>query len=127
MFRIFQHTIVVTGTLACDVDYRFILPFDAQLIHVSATQSDAHTMQIQVGDSSDPNEYLGLKTLSGSGTVDEYDGDDFMDSSGNTHSCYYPHITHDTTICVNVDYDYNAGEGSQYGDDLTIVLTFSQG
>jgi hypothetical protein len=84
-------------------------------------------MRFQVGDSDDPNEYLGYETLTGSSTVDEYDGDDFMDSDGNTHTKYYPHITKGTTVCVNVDFNYNGGGSATAGTDLSIVLTFAEG
>ena len=127
MQRIFQQNISVNGSLAADVDYRFVLPCDAQLLHVSASQSGTAKMRVQVGDSDDTDEYLTYQTLSGSSAVDEYDGDDFVDSSGNSHNCYYPHISAGTTIVVGVDYNYNGGGEASAGADLAIVLTFAEG
>jgi hypothetical protein len=103
---------------------KWTAPFDCQLIHVSAVGSNDGDATLTVGDSTDADEYLTASVVGDSGTPAEYDGDDFVDSAGVSHSRYYPHITDGTIIAVAVDYDGDSGTAV---DDLTIVLTFTEG
>jgi hypothetical protein len=102
----------------------FTAPSDCTLIHVSACASNDSDATIIVGDSSDDNEYLTASVVGDSGTPAEYDYDDFVDTSGNTHSRYYPRISDGTVVVVTVDYDGASGTAA---DDLTVVLTFAEG
>ena len=58
----------------------------------------------------------------GSRTPAEFDGDDFVDTSGNTHTLYYPRIPAASVVAIAVDYDGSSGTAV---DDLTLVLTFA--
>lgn len=127
MQRKFCHSYHITGQLAANAVISFTVPSDCQLVHVSACQSDADAAGITVGDSADADEYLTVKSVGVSGTPAEWDGDDFVDSSGNTHTKYYPHITDGTIVVVTIDFDYNAGSGSGAASDVTVVLTFLEG
>jgi hypothetical protein len=127
MFNVFTVTFYVPGTAAGDWAASWVAPFDCQLIHVSACCSDANGAGIEVGDDSDADEYLAKFTAGVSGTPVEKDGDDFLDSDGNSHSKYYPHIDDGDVVKVTVDHDYNGGGSSADSDDICVVLTFCQG
>jgi hypothetical protein len=127
MQRKFSHAFHITGELSANAVITFTVPSDCQLVHVSACQSDADAAGITVGDSSDADEYLTVQSVGVSGTPTEFDGDDFVDSSGDSHTRYYPHIVDGTVVVVTIDYDYNAGAGSGAASDVTVVLTFVEG
>ncbi len=124
MQRVFQQAYHIAGTLSADVAIRFTAPFDMQLVHVSAVASNDSDATLTIGDSSDTDEYLQSSTIGDSGTPTEFDGDDFVDSSGDTHSCYYPHIADGTVVVVTLDHDGDSGTAAQ---NVTIVLTFTEG
>jgi hypothetical protein len=127
MQRKFSHAFHITGQLSANAVIYFTVPSDCQLVHVSAVQSDADAASIIIGDSSDDDEYLTVQSIGVSGTPNEFDGDDFVDSAGDSHTRYYPHITDGTVVVVTIDYDYNAGAGSGAASDVTVVLTFVEG
>jgi hypothetical protein len=127
MQRKFVQAFHVPGELSADLDIRWTVPSGCQLVHVSAVQSDADVAGLTIGDSSDADEYLTTQSLGASGTPNEFDGDDFVDSDGNSHDCYYPAIDDGTVMRISVDFDYNGGSGSGAASDVTIVLTFVEG
>ena len=127
MQRKFSLAFHITGELGANAVITWTVPSDCQLVHVSACQSDADAAGITVGDSSDADEYLTVQSVGVSGTPNEFDGDDFVDSSGVSHTRYYPHIADGTVMVVTIDYDYNAGGGSGAASDVTVVLTFLEG
>ena len=77
-----------------------------------------------VGDSSDTDEYLQSTTIGDSNVPAEKDGDDFVDTSGNSHTRYYPRIADGTVVVITLDYD---GDGGTAAADVTLVLTFAEG
>ncbi len=113
-FTITHHT---PGTLAANQSIKFKLPFDAQLISVSAVGSNANDGILDIGNSSDADAYLDGVSIGDSGTPSVFDKDDFV---GTEH----PHIVANTIIAVALDYDGAAGTATQ---DFTIVLVFSEG
>lgn len=113
----------VPGT-GVDMNAYWTAPSDCQLIHVSAVSSASQNGTFQIGDSSDQDEFLTASAIGDSGTPNVFDGDDFVDPSGNTHSRYYPRIAAGTIVRVSVDTD---GGVSGTADDLTIVLTAVEG
>jgi hypothetical protein len=127
MQRIFQIAYHVPGTLTADLSIVWTAPCDCQLLHVSAVVSDANAAGLEIGDSADADEYLTKSDVGVSGTPVEFDGDDFVDSDGNSHNCYYPHITDGTILKITLDYNYNGGGAGAASDDFTIVLTFAEG
>jgi hypothetical protein len=127
MQRKFAHAFHVPGELSANLTITFTVPSGCQLVHVSACQSDADAAGLTIGNSDDADEYLTVQSVGVSGTPNEFDGDDFVDSSGNSHDCYYPAIADGTVVVVGVDYDYNAGAGSGAASDVTLVLTFVEG
>ena len=127
MQRIFQQAYHVTGELGADVAIRFTAPCDCTLLHVSAVVSDANAAGLTIGDSSDADEYLTLSSTGVSGTPVEFDGDDFVDTSGDTHTRFYPRIADGTVVVITVDYNYNGGGAAAACEDLTLVLTLAEG
>jgi hypothetical protein len=124
MQRIFQQAFHVPGTLGANVSIKYTAPCDCTLLHVSAVASNDSDATLTIGDSSDADEYLKSCTIGDSGTPVEKDGDDFVDTSGNTHTLYYPRITDGTVVVIALDYD---GDGGTAAADFTIVLTFAEG
>ena len=127
MNRIFQQSYHIPGALGADVDIKFTMPTDAQLLHVSAVNSTAYAAGITIGNSDDADEYLTKSNVGVSGTPAEFDGDDFVDSDGDSHTLYYPHISDGTVVTIAVDYNYNGGGNANASADVTIVLTFAEG
>ena len=122
--RVFQQSYHVPGTLTANIAIRFTAPFDCTLLHVSAVGSNANNGLLTIGDSSDADEYLTSSSIGDSGTPAEFDGNDFVDTSGNTHSRYYPRIADGTVVAIALDHD---GDGGTATDDFTLVLTFAEG
>ena len=100
------------------------MPFDCQLVHVSAVGSNSNDGLLIIGDSSDDNEYLTSSSIGDSGTPAEFDYDDFVDTSGDTHGRYYPRIADGTIVEVALDHDGDAGTAT---NDFTLVMTFVEG
>ena len=124
MQRKFVQAFHVPGTLTANLDIRWIVPSGCQLVHVSAVASNASSATFTIGDGSDVDEYLTASDVGDSQTPAEYDGDDFVDSDGNSHTRYYPAIADGATVNVAVNYD---GDGGTAAADLTLVLTFVEG
>jgi hypothetical protein len=124
MLRVFQQAYHIPGTLTANITIKFTVPFGVQLIHASAVASNDSDATLILGDSSDTDEYLTASTIGDSGTPKEFDGDDFVDSDGNTHNRYYPHIADGTVVVATLDFD---GDGGTAAADVTLVLTFTEG
>ena len=122
--RVFQQSYHVPGTLSANITITFTAPFDCTLLHVSACGSNANNGLLTVGDSSDADEYLTSSSIGDSGTPAEFDGNDFVGTSGNTHTRYYPRISDGTVVVCTLDYDGASGTAT---DDFTLVLTFAEG
>jgi len=120
----FTVPIHVPGALSANMEMRWTAPHDCTLLHVSAVASNDSDATLQIGDSSDQDEYLTAAVIGDSGTPVEFDGDDFVDTSGNTHTRYYPRIVDGTVVRVSLDYD---GDGGTAAEDVTIVLTLAEG
>jgi hypothetical protein len=120
MLRIFTHTVVVPGTLAADVDFRFTLPCDAQLLHISASNSSANAAGLTVGNSSAAAAYLAKSSIGVSGTPVEFDQGEFVGAQ-------FPRIAKGTIFVAAVDYDYNGGGSGAASANLSLVFTFSEG
>lgn len=120
MERIFTHTYHIPGTLGADLNIRFILPCDAQLLHVSATGSNTAAAGLSLGNSTDGSAYMAKKSVGVSGTPAAFDRDDFVNNQ-------FPHIFQGTIFVATLDHDYNGGGSSSASADITLVLTFSEG
>lgn len=127
MQRKFQVAFHVTGTLGADLNIRWIVPCGCTLVHVSAVNSTAYAAGLEIGDGSDQDEHLTKSDIGVSNTPAEFDGNDFVDSSGDTHNRYYPHMDDGDTVQLTLDYNYNGGGSANASADVTIVLTFQEG
>ena len=114
----------IPGTLSADINIRWTVPSPCQLVHVSAVASNDSAALLTIGDSADTDEYITSSEIGDSNVPAEFDGDDFVDSDGNAHTRYYPHITDGTIVVIALDYDGDSGVAA---DDFTIVLTFLEG
>jgi hypothetical protein len=122
--RVFTIAFHVPGTLGANLSIKWTAPFDCTLLHVSAVASNDSDATLKIGDSSDDDEYLTSCTIGDSGTPVEKDGNDFVDTSGNTHALYYPRIVKGTIVAIALDYDGSSGTAAA---DFTIVLTLAEG
>jgi hypothetical protein len=120
MERIFTHTYHIPGTLGADLNIRFKLPCDAQLLHVSATGSNTAAAGLSLGNSSDGVAYLTKKAVGVSSVPVSFDQDDFVGGQ-------FPHMAQGTVFVAALDYDYNNGGSSSASADITLVITFSEG
>jgi hypothetical protein len=112
------YTYHTAGTLAANHVFCFTLPFDAQLVHVSAVGSNSNNGILDVGNSSDAEAYVKDKDIGDSytpGCVD--DPSEFVGSNN-------PHIAAGTIIKATLD---NDGAGGTAAADFTLVLTFTEG
>lgn len=124
MNRIFQQLIHVAGTLSADLNIRYTAPCDCTLQHVSAVASNDSDALLTIGDSADADEYVTSAVIGDSNTPVEFDGDDFVDTSGDTHTRYYPRIVDGTVVVIALDHD---GDGGAAAQNVTILLTFAEG
>ncbi|NMC12666.1 MAG: hypothetical protein GYA34_07255 [Chloroflexi bacterium] len=120
MERIFTHTYHIPGTLAADLNIRFKLPCDAQLLHVSAVSSNTAAAGLTLGNSTEAAAYLAKKAAGVSGMPTVFDRDDFTGGQ-------YPHIAQGTVFAAALDYDYNGGGSASASTDLSLVFTFTEG
>jgi hypothetical protein len=107
----------VPGTLAANLDIRFSLPFDVQLIAVSAVGSNANNGILDVGPSTDTDGYLDGVDIGDSQAPTVFEKANFVNAE-----C--PHIAADTIIVVSLDYD---GAGGTATHDFTVLLVFTEG
>lgn len=121
---IFQQCFHIPGTLSANIAIRYTAACNCTLLHVAAVASNDSDATLKIGDSSDDDEYLTECTIGDSGTPVEKDGDDFVDTSGNTHNRYYPRIADGTVVVITLDYD---GDGGTAAQNVTIVLTLAEG
>jgi len=121
MENVFTIMCYVQGTLAANHTFRWTAPFDCTLLHVSANNSTANAGTLIVGDTDDTDEYLTSSAFGVSDVPAEYDGDDFVDTAGNTHTRYYPRIADGTVVVVTT-----TDHGSHMAA-AAVVLTFAKG
>lgn len=114
MQRVFQQTYHIPGALSANIGIRFKAPFDMQLIHVSASQSDTDTAVLDIGPSTDTDGYLDGVSFGVSGTPAEFDRDDFVNDQ-------YPHISKGTIVVITIT------DHGSHSNDPTVVLTFTEG
>ena len=114
MQRMFQQVINLGPALAANHTASFILPFNAQLVHVSAGNSSANAGKIDIGSSADADLYLDDKTFGVSGTPAEFELADFVGAA-------YPHVAEGTVIKVTIT------DHASHMANVCVILTWTEG
>ena len=114
----------IYAALSDNAVFTWTAPHNCTLLHVSAVATNDSDATIIIGDSADDNEYLTEAVIGDSGTPVEFDGSDFVDTDGNTHTRYYPRIVDGTVVKITIDFDGASGTAAE---DLTLVLTLAEG
>ncbi len=117
MFNVFMVPYYIPGTLAANHVLEFVAPFDCQLIHAQAHQSNDGSATLKIGTSSDDDAYLAESAIGDSNVPAEWDRDNFVGTQ-------FPHITDGTVVVLTLDYDGAAGTAAQ---NAQILLTLTQG
>ena len=118
MLAKFAMTIVIPGTLAAPVIFKTTIPSPCTIQHLSMVQSNARNGRVKIGTSSDDDAYLAYTEAGQSGTP-------VTKSTVTDWACSgRPHLSKDEVFTVYVDHDGDAGTAA---DDLTIVITFTEG
>jgi hypothetical protein len=112
------YTYHTAGTLAANHSFVFTLPFDAQLVHVSAVGSNTNNGILDVGYTGALEAYVKDKDIGDGGVPGCVDDPSEFVGSNN------PHIAAGTVIVATLDYDGASGTAAA---DFTLVLTFTEG
>jgi len=111
------------GTLAANHVIEFALPFDVELVHVSAAAQNNSDATLIVGTSADDNGYITSYAIGDSGTPVEKGA--LTDFNGAlVTSGAYPQVSDGTLFMATLDFDGAAGTAAQ---NVTIVFTFQEG
>jgi hypothetical protein len=114
---LFAHSFHIPGTLTANLNIRFTVPKDCQLLHVSASNSAATNGTFILGTSADDDAYLTTADIGDSNVPNEFDQDNFVGAQ-------FPHIVDGTIFVITVDYDGAAGTAAA---NFTLILTFAEG
>jgi hypothetical protein len=117
MFNVFTIPYYIPGTLAANHVLEFTAPFDMQLIHAQAHQSNDGSATLKIGNSSDDDAYLVESAIGDSNVPAEWE-------RGNFVGAQFPHIADGTVVVLTLDYD---GASGTAGQNVQILLTFTQG
>ena len=114
MNRTFQQVINLGPTLAANHTSSFAMPFNAQLIHVSACNSTANAGKIDIGSDSDADAYLDDQSFGVSGTPVEFDRTDFVGDQ-------FPHVDAGDIVKVTIT------DHASHMANVCVVLTWTEG
>lgn len=122
MIREFDVAFHIPGTTSADLNIRWNVPDNCQLLHVSAVTSTDDAASLTIGDETTPALHLAAWVFgAGANTVAEKgDASAFSDFA----TGQYPRISDGDTIVIAVDHD---GDGGTSGANLTLVLRFAEG
>ena len=114
MQRVFQQTVFLGPALAANHTAVFTVPFDCQLVHVSAVNSTTNQGTLDIGTTSDDDLYLDGVTIGELDVPAEFDWNDFVGSQ-------YPHILDGTVVKVTIT------DHASHMANVCVVLTFTEG
>lgn len=119
MFRKFQQTIVVPGTLTGAVQYVSTIPSACTIQHVSMVQSNADgNGRVKIGTSVDDDIFLTYTEMGQNGVpVELAVATDFRND-------VLPHLNDGDILKLYLDHD---GAGGTAAQNATIVITFTEG
>ena len=118
MLRKFTQTIVVPGTLTGPIDYIAAVPSACTIQHLSMVQSNAGDGRVKMGTSADDDIFFTYINMGQSGTPVQLQG------ATDFRNYVLPHLTAGDILKLHVDHDGALGTAA---DDVTIVITFTEG
>ncbi|MFN2152864.1 MAG: hypothetical protein ACK2T5_14770 [Anaerolineales bacterium] len=124
MLNKFSHAFHIPGTLAANLNIRFTVPSDCCLVHVSAVASNDSDATITLGTSADTDGFLAACVIGDSATPVEKERADFDGALLTDAGKENPRLSDGDIFVIVLDYDGSAGTAA---DDVTIVLTFTEG
>jgi hypothetical protein len=119
MNRVFQQTYVIPGTLAANHTFLALMPFDAQLVHVSLVNTTANVGTLKIGKSTDDDAYLLAENFGASSAPAEVvlpAGFDGADAGGQ-----FPHIADGVILLLTIT------DHVSHMANVCVVLTFTEG
>jgi hypothetical protein len=114
-FVVSYHT---AGTLAANHSFIFKVPFDCQLISVSAANTAATDAILDVGKTGALEAYVKDMACGDSSVAA------ILDEEGDFEGDVFPHIDAGTNIIATLDYDGASGTAAA---NFTLVLVFTEG
>ena len=114
MQRVFQQVINLGPTLAANHTASFKMPFDAQLLHVSACNSTANAGKLDIGSDSDADAYLDNQDFGVSGAPAEYERTDFVGDQ-------FPHVSDGAIVKVTIT------DHASHMANVCVALTWTEG
>ena len=111
-------TIVIPGTLGAAVDFKTTIPSPCTIQQLSMVQSNSGDARIKIGTSSDDDAYLAFTDAGQSGTPV------VLDALSDWIGYVRPDLSKDDVFAFYVEHD---GEGCSAADDLTLIITFTEG
>ncbi len=124
MLRTFSYQINMGPALAANHTFTFCLPFDAQLVYVSAGNSTADAGAIEIGTLADPNGYLTSTAIGVSGTPVEVKTPASFTGALLTGAAngQFPHIAAGTIISVTI-----TDHADAHCANVCVVILFTEG
>jgi hypothetical protein len=116
MFRPFQQSYHIPGTLGANISIVFKVPFNCHLFHISAVASNDSDAKIAVTNNSSTT-YLTAATIGDSGVPKVFTAASF-------DAGVAPKFSKGGAVAVTLDFDGASGTAAH---DVTIVLTFEEG
>ena len=124
MLNQFSHAFHIPGTLSANLDIRFTVPAPCSLVHVSAVSSNDSDATMALGTSADTDGFLAACVIGDSQTPVEKDWSDFDGALLTDAGKENPHLADGDIFVITIDFDGASGTAA---DDLTLVLTFTEG
>ena len=119
MQRIFQQSYFLGPALAANHTINFKMPCDAQLVHVSMSNSTANQGTLKIGTSTDDDGYCTAKNIGLSSAVTEVSS--LAGFDGVLAGGQYPHISKGTQVLLTIT------DHASHIANVAIVLTFTEG
>lgn len=108
----------VPGTLAANVNIRFVVPVDCRLSRISAVASNDSDATMTFGISSDTDSILASTTIGDSNVPAEFDRDNWAAANETAE------LAKGEIAVLTVDFDGASGTAAA---DLTVVITALEG
>ena len=124
MLNKFTKAFHIPGTLAANINIRFTVPSPCSLVHVSAVASNDSDATLALGTSADTDGFLTAAVIGDSNTPVEKERADFDGALLSNAGKENPRLADGDIFVATIDYDGSSGTAAQ---DLTLVLTFTEG